>query len=100
MNVVRKDFHADIIPAFWSRIFKGLQSFKCCLIFTVGCVFLYILKYKAGLDSGHVTRFKMKLFVTKAITAKGSTLDVPRVPGYTSDGFLNPFFENLVEQKN
>ena len=47
-----------------------------------------------------MTRFKMKLFVTKAITAKGSTLDVPRVPGYTSDGFLNTFFENLVEQKN
>ena len=81
MKVIGKDFDANINTVVNNLHREILNVYKTLniILFPLKVVVLFYLKYNAELDSGH-------LFVAKAIFSKGSTLEVGRDPGYTSDG--------------
>ena len=68
---------------FWGKSFESLQSFKYCLIFIESyCTLLFKVK---GVI--HIATFEKKNFVTSAILAKVSILDIGTGPRYTSDSY-------------
>ena len=63
-----------------------IKSFECCLgisaqtFFSLKVIALFHLKYKAESNPGPFPTSYMELFVTIAIFAKGSVLDIGRGP--------------------